>query len=306
MKVRANGKILLTGEYAVMDGALALALPTKLGQIFEIKTGRGSDIKWKSLDSNGKTWFSCTLSLFDFSCIKSTNQEMALRLGQLLESACKLNSDFLSSWKGVSITSQLEFDQNWGLGSSSTLIYFVAQWADVDPYDLLARTIGGSGYDIACCDKHSPILYQKLNGLPEVQSAGFNPIFKENLFFVYLNKKESTSEGIKNYKQLGDAPQSVIDELSDITQKIIKVKRFTHFEKLLDRHESIIANIIDKPRVQSSLFRGYWGKIKSLGAWGGDFVLVTSDRSADDTKRYFDDKGFQTIFKYDDLILSDN
>ena len=29
----SNGKLLITGEYVVLDGAKALALPTKFGQI---------------------------------------------------------------------------------------------------------------------------------------------------------------------------------------------------------------------------------------------------------------------------------
>ena len=32
----ANGKLLLTGEYAVLDGAKAIGLPTKRGQSLQI------------------------------------------------------------------------------------------------------------------------------------------------------------------------------------------------------------------------------------------------------------------------------
>ncbi|MEM0993828.1 MAG: GHMP kinase, partial [Bacteroidota bacterium] len=32
----AHGKLLLTGEYAVLDGAVALAVPSKLGQRLDI------------------------------------------------------------------------------------------------------------------------------------------------------------------------------------------------------------------------------------------------------------------------------
>ncbi|RQH17897.1 hypothetical protein D5R40_33115 [Okeania hirsuta] len=35
-----KGKLLLTGEYVVLDGATALAIPAKLGQWMEIKTRR--------------------------------------------------------------------------------------------------------------------------------------------------------------------------------------------------------------------------------------------------------------------------
>ena len=306
LKIRANGKILLTGEYAVLDGALALALPTKLGQRFEIITGRGSDIKWKSLDKNGSIWFSCTLSLFDFSVIKASDDVLANRLGLILSSACKLNSDFLSSWKGVRVTTQLEFDQDLGLGSSATLIYCIAQWADVDPFDLLDKSLGGSGYDIACCDQNHPIFYQKLNGHPNIKTAAFDPVFKDQLYFASLNKKASSEEARKIYTSISKPTTQIIQELSDLTQKISKVKRYSHFETLINRHEDIVSNFLEKPKVQDQYFRGYWGKIKSLGAWGGDMILITSHRDADDTRRYFTDKGFDRLFRYEDLILSEN
>ena len=36
-KIFSPGKLLLTSEYVVLDGALALALPTKLGQEFFVE-----------------------------------------------------------------------------------------------------------------------------------------------------------------------------------------------------------------------------------------------------------------------------
>ena len=37
MKYKSNGKILLTSEYLVLDGAQALALPSKFSQSLEVK-----------------------------------------------------------------------------------------------------------------------------------------------------------------------------------------------------------------------------------------------------------------------------
>ncbi len=306
VKIRANGKILLTGEYAVLDGALALALPTKLGQGFEIVTGRGSDIKWKSLDKDGAVWFTCTLSLFDFSTIKASDDRMAERLATILSSACKLNSDFLSSWKGVKVTSRLEFDRDMGLGSSATLIYCIAKWADVDAYELLALSMGGSGYDLACCDQNKPIFFQRLNGTPKINAASFDPVFKDKLYFASINKKVDSTEEINEYRQVKKSPKQIVEELTDLTQKISKVKRFSHFEHLISRHEDVLSEFLGRQKVQERLFKGYWGKIKSLGAWGGDMILVTSDRSKEETLKYFVDRGFDRIFGYDELVLSDN
>jgi len=68
-------------------------------------------------------------------------------------------------------------------------------------------------------------------------------------------------------------------------------------------HENIISELIDFEKVKSIYFSDYWGTVKSLGAWGGDFVLVTSDRSEKETKKYFNEKGFNVFLKYEDLIL---
>ena len=48
------------------------------------------------------------------------------------------------------------------------------------------------------------------------------------------------------------------------------------------------------------LFPDYFGTLKSLGAWGGDFILATGNK---DTSQYFIDKGYATILKYSDMVL---
>ena len=51
-------------------------------------------------------------------------------------------------------------------------------------------------------------------------------------------------------------------------------------------------------------FKDYWGIIKSLGAWGGDFVLATSTESPEKTKAYFNERGFEIVLPYRELIYS--
>ncbi|HCO83183.1 MAG TPA: GHMP kinase, partial [Arenibacter sp.] len=97
----------------------------------------------------------------------------------------KLNPSFLSTSQGYEITTALNFPREWGLGSSSTLINNIAQWAQIDAYVLLWNAFSGSGYDIACAQNNSPIIYQLKNSRPIVHSASFNPTFKSDLYFVY-------------------------------------------------------------------------------------------------------------------------
>ena len=53
----SNGKLLLTAEYVVLDGALALALPSKFGQDLCLKLIDNPFCVWESFDSNNKQWF---------------------------------------------------------------------------------------------------------------------------------------------------------------------------------------------------------------------------------------------------------
>ena len=72
------------------------------------------------------------------------------------------------------------------------------------------------------------------------------------------------------------------------------------FENLINQHEKIIGNVLKKQPIKERLFSDYFGCIKSLGAWGGDFILATGNI---DTPNYFKQKGYETIIKYDDMIL---
>ena len=54
------------------------------------------------------------------------------------------------------------------------------------------------------------------------------------------------------------------------------------------------------PPVKKRLFPDYPGSIKSLGAWGGDFILATGTESE---REYFKEKGYTTLRSYRELIL---
>ena len=48
------------------------------------------------------------------------------------------------------------------------------------------------------------------------------------------------------------------------------------------------------------MFPDFDGVIKSLGAWGGDFVMVISNENPTD---YFMEKGYETVIPYEEMIL---
>lgn len=78
------------------------------------------------------------------------------------------------------------------------------------------------------------------------------------------------------------------------------------FENCVYDHEQIIANALNLKKVKDIHFQDYWGAVKSLGAWGGDFALVTSNKSVKETKEYFRLRGFETVMGFDELISQRN
>ena len=299
----SNGKLLITGEYLVLDGAKAFALPTKFGQNLIVEKGNHQEIKWTSFDSDGSIWLDEIFSFLDITqkniSVGATLQRNTLI--EILHEGYLLNPDFLSHSEGYSITTQLTFPRNWGLGTSSTLIKNIAQWLEIDAFVLLKNSFGGSGYDIACAQNNTPILYHLENEKPIVEKMNFEPEFAENLYFVYLDKKQSSKAAIASYynnKQKDLAKN--IAKIDLITQEVLKAKTLQEFAQALEEHEAEMSNILEMRTVKESLVPDYNGVIKSLGAWGGDFVLAISNENPTD---YFKERGFKTIVSYTDMIL---
>lgn len=297
----SNGKLLITGEYIVLDSALSLAVPTKFGQSLIIESINEPKIIWTSFNSDGSNWFEDTFSLDEInSGFSNARNAISERLIQIITAAKTLNPEFLTAYIGFKISTQLTFPKSWGLGTSSTLINNVAQWANIDPFELLKLTFGGSGYDIACAQNNKPITYKLHNQNPMVNEVTFNPKFKDHLYFVYLNKKQNSRDGISTYNANKQNIESVISEINDITNKVISCKTLDDFEFLITQHENIISKITNQKTVKKLLFPDFNGSIKSLGAWGGDFILVTSKTNP---QFYFKEKGFDVILPYDNMVL---
>ena len=301
MKYKSNGKILLTSEYLVLDGAVALALPSKFSQSLEVKKTKNiNQISWTSYDFNGKKWFDDLFTMSKNNFIyENRNNKYSDKMVSIFNGIKKLNKNSFTN-TGVEFTAKLDFSKEWGLGSSSTLINNLSLWAKINPYDLLDLTFNGSGYDIACCDKTNPILYKKTEKDRTIEEVNFNPSFKENLFFIYLGQKQNTSEGIKYYKSNVKNVNSYIQKINSICLSILKSNSLIEFEKLILEHEEIISNAIKIEPIKNRLFKDYkYGVVKSLGAWGGDFILVSGDKSK---MEYFENKGYKDIIPYKNLV----
>lgn len=304
-KFYSHGKLLITGEYAVLDGAKSLGLPTRLGQEMQVENTDKTGISWTSLDEKGDIWFKNSFILRnDNFVLKEENirpSATASRLLKVLNVAKDLSPGFFSEEQGFKITTKLEFNRYWGLGSSSTLINNIASWLNIDAYKLLENTFGGSGYDIAAAQQDSTFTYQLTQGQASVLKSHFEPQFRDELFFVYLNQKQNSREAIAHYRnQPRENIGTLTDKISRLTEQFLQCNSLSEFRLLLDLHETLISKAVNLPKIKTRLFPDFSGSIKSLGGWGGDFILATG---TEEDQRYFRSKNYNTIIPFSEMIL---
>jgi mevalonate kinase len=303
-----HGKLLLSGEYFVLDGAEALALPTSVGQSMKVKYRQSYQpvLNWKSVDHTGRVWFESNFEFWHFNPIRPIADHTERFVSNTLKAVRMQNPHFLRDDLDVLVETKIEFPLEWGLGSSSSFIYNVAQWAYVAPFELLKRTMGGSGYDIACAQAMGPISFKRVDGKPQWETASFNPKFKDDLYFVYQGHKQNSAREVMRYQDmLIPNKAQIIQELSQLTREMIHANDIVTFDKIIRAHEDIISKTLGYPKVKDVYFPDFWGEAKSLGAWGGDFVMVTSQRSPLETRDYFESKGFTTVIPFSEIIFSD-
>ena len=297
MEIYSSGKVLLTGEYVILDGALSLASPTKFGQYLKLEENQSNLISWKSINYDEKIWFECTIKNENLEIKSTSSKKVSDTLIRIINLIREYNPSFLKN-HGYDILTSLTFDKNWGLGSSSTLISNLATLSGVDPYVLNNKIFKGSGYDIACANSTSPIVYQLNKDQNIINEVSFKPPFHEKIYFIYLNKKQSSISEIENYNN--KASDSIINEINNITSMILQCNTIEVYDELIESHELIISKLISKPTIKETLFKDFNGSIKSLGAWGGDMIMATSHS---DPNRYFKEKGYSTIFRYEELLV---
>lgn len=301
MKFYSNGKLFILGEYYVLEGAKVFALPTKFGQSLDVFPISTTVLSWKSYDADGSVWYNDEIAVNDIISNKqSSDDKVRNTLIDILHQAHIMNPTVLQT-NGFLIETKLTFPRNWGLGTSSTLINNIAQWFQIDAFELLQRSFGGSGFDIACAQNNVPVTYQVKNNQPIVEQVVFNPTFKEHIYFLYLNQKRDSKEAIANFRKKQKNLTDEVGEVSKMTEELLKIQDLETFISFFKRYEQNLSAILETPTIQEQLFPDFDGLVKSLGGWGGDFVMVASK---DNPINYFKEKGFEIIIKYQDMILN--
>ena len=296
-RIESFGKLLISGEYLILKGAKGLSIPVNFSQALNVCENTSGYFDWKSYDREKKIWFSCKFKISDF--YNKQNYNNNLLLYEIIKNLNELNPGIISNKKGISFKTCMNFNHNWGLGSSSTLIYNMSKWADVEPFSVYWKVTNGSGYDLASCEYDKPIIYQLIKSeTPKIESVNFYPEFHKNLFFIYLDKKQSSKSEIEYFDKINISSEYIF-KVNRITEKMIKCNNVTDFQNLLNQHEKILSEVLNKKSIKEELFNDYDGEIKSLGAWGGDFILAVGNENSKD---YFKEKGYKIIFSFDEML----
>ncbi|RXQ92953.1 GHMP kinase [Ancylomarina salipaludis] len=299
----SNGKLLITAEYLVLKGALSLAIPTQYGQSLAVYPQSDEGLTWQAFE-NENQWLN-----FYFSVDEILNSENDISVEkafilELLRQAMILNPDFLKKSQ-FKLETRLNFNRNWGLGSSSTLINNLAQWAQVDAFDLLAKVSKASGYDIACAQNDTPILFQRSKNRIWHEACMFSPEFKEQIYFLYLGKKQKSENEVKRFLKQEKDFSSEIQEISALSLHLLDAEKAKDFDKIIEEHEAITSNLLGIPALKQKAFSDFEGSIKSLGAWGGDFAMIRSDWDKRRLTNYFESKGLETLIPWENMVLED-
>lgn len=290
----ASGKLLFFGEYLVLRGARCLAAPLKLGQRLEVTAHAAPGLLWQSFEGTD-CWLEVQFSE-DLHIRHTTDEAKAKVLQQLLSLIRDKNNS--QRFNHLCFRTYLDFNREFGFGSSATLISLLSQWSCVDPYFLLEKSFGGSGYDIATATASEPLVYSMAH---KVEKFCFlPPTFTDHLLFVYLGQKQTSSREILSFKNKITTPEDIAD-MNRIVDAAAMADTLEGWEALMQESEKLMSRILGQPTVKETYFADYPCAVKSLGAWGGDFVMVTC-RDQGRARNYFKQKEKQPVFTYQELV----
>ncbi len=290
----ASGKFLLFGEYLVLRGATCLAMPLRYGQTLTVEPGYGAPILWRSFEK-GKCWLEIILSE-NLEVIQANDKGKAAVVQTLLQLIRQQNPDL--SWAHHYFKFELDFERRFGMGTSATLLSLMGRWSGVDPYFLLEKTFGGSGYDIAAATAKKPFFYSMADRL--IKEIYLPDDITKKLLFVYSGKKQKSAEEVFNFKNSPANPFQ-LTKMNEIVKEAALCNNIQCWEELMHESEQLLSEILKKEPVRERFFADYPYQIKSMGAWGGDFIMA-SCREVEEAKAYFHKKNKKPVYTYSELV----
>lgn len=293
----APGKLLISAEYAVLDGAEAWSIPTRFGQELCITPAEGG-LTWESVNHRGDIWFKASWDEAG-NLLTSSDEEIAGTLHSILMKSREMGAN---PFDGFTAQITMDFPNEWGLGSSSTLIACIAKWTEVDPHRLFDQTLTGSGYDVAVGYTGKPLLYRiDKERKRYIQPIAHVPPFAEHLYFVYSGQKQKSHNEVIRFSQLSEETRNKLaEDITPLTHKLIRATDLSSFCEAMKAHEKIIGTVLARPTANEE-WPEIEGTLKHLGAWGGDFVMLATDKTDDIDK--LKARGLTTVLSWSEMLL---
>lgn len=284
---------MLCGEYAVTIGVEALAVPVQLGQwmyVWEFNSPLGGDrLIWEAKEKDGSTWLNEHFSLPLLSDFVESSVSDELE-GQLLRNTDRnvikkmlglVASDFWKAGKSYRIETQLEFNRNSGLGSSSTMISNFARYTGLDVQWLQQQVFGGSGYDVAVAEVGKGLVFWKQNDVAHWGPWSLSTQLTENWQVVFLGQKQNSRDSLSQVKIRLQEIQNdnfLLHQLQQILAAVKMASEVPMLEAGLEMWQAVLSMGLDlETPYQHFGFQPIKGGVcKWLGAWGGDMLLVNA------------------------------
>jgi mevalonate kinase len=302
MNYFSHGKLLITGEYLILKGARALATPVRFGQSITIQDNTNdSYLTWESFETE-KCWFTAKIDTAFFKIVESSDEVIARRLLKWLLAADQLNPGFLKGQNAKKVIVRSDFNLTWGLGSSSSLLSDIALWAGVNPFHLHRLVSKGSGYDVVCARAEGPVIFTLQKEDYTVEKTDFHPAFADHIYFIYLGHKQDSAKSVDAFLSEAKSFDKQIESISNLTMRMASAGTLGDFETCIKEHEDIISSVLQRKRIKEERFSDLNGEIKSLGAWGGDFAMLTWQDTLQGLKKYLAAKNIDTLFTFNELI----
>lgn len=295
------GKLLLTGEYVVLRGVTALAVPTRKGQSLQVKPPAAEQscfLHWIARDAEGKSWLDIRFGE-RLQVKKASDIQAAKQLQKLLRYAARYGT---FPQEPMQVETQLTFDRGWGLGSSSTLVALIAQLCHCDALALHRHGYPGSGYDVAVAMEGKPLKYKLQDHKPQWRPFSPPPVWQDT-FLVYRGRKQDSQQAVARFEDTTVAPAS-LQRLNEISLGLTGQMNITELASLLQEHELLLSETLNQAPVQKA-YPGCPAQLKSLGAWGGDFMWAVPTTPTDKEKlpAYFEKQPETQVFPFSELVL---
>lgn len=280
----APGKVILAGEYAVLHGFEALALPVNKGQWLDTwcysTPNNGHDFfRYTALDKDEQSWLFVELEIDVLRNGVLNLNEHPPETHFLLRLLQHVPTEFWKHGYSHRFESRLEFDRVHGLGSSSTFLTLLCQYFGLNPHTLQHQIFGGSGYDVAIAQVQKPLVFWLKNDESNFREWSLKPDLTAGWNIVFLGEKVNSRESVakantqmekvandENYRLQISKILAVVRDAQDIPTLETGLEMYQLFLSQLLELPSVYAHFNIKP-VSRGL--GKW-----LGAWGGDMILA--------------------------------